>query len=379
MYTHVHRTDLTTLRLVPIIPYTSRSTATGSSIPMSLRFLILPMYLSGVRLVLLLVAACMLAPVASAQSGAPSRSSSSSDPMSPGQQVGFLLADKVYTEPDAFSAEVTSVTRDDQVRVTPVANKDGWFEVHKVGEVGRVGYAFRPYVSRFGSAGLATYKPSEPTPTVEPSPSSDEALFEVSFAAVPEGTGALRIVNEWANVRVGPGLNYDPFGVIRPGVPFQVIGVERGWGMIKLQGEREIGYVSATLFHSLPDPDTTPPIASEPAQSSPALAENAVRSATIGGAAGGGAEGQPQNTQADALREVLSGSGVDGEATVYVTRTGRKFHQEGCRHLRSRSFAIPLAEAMLDYSPCRTCKPLQPRSDDGEEAPDGPEEPGNDA
>lgn len=308
----------------------------------------------------------LFAPAASAQSSAPSRSSATSETMATGQQVGYLLADKVYTKPDAFSEEVSSVTRDDQVRVSPVANNEGWYEVYKVGGSERVGYAFRPYVSRFGSAGLASYKPEENRRSGGAESSSSEALFEVVFAAVPEGTGALRIVNEWANVRVGPGMNYEAFGVVRPGVPFQVVGVERGWGMIKLQGEHETGYVSAALFHTLPEPEAAP-----------IAAETTVRSAVIGGVAGGGAEGDVQNSQADALRDVLTGSGVDGDATVYVTRTGRKFHREGCKHLRSRTFAIPLAEAMLDYSPCRTCKPLQPRQEeDGNDTPsaDGSED-----
>ena len=316
----------------------------------------------------------LFTPVVHAQSNTPSRASASSDPAAANQQVGYLLADKVYTEPDAFSEEVTSVTRDDQVRVSPVADQEGWYEVYKVDDAARVGYAFRPYVSRFGSAGLSTYKPSEPARPVSQTASGDQPLFEVSFAAVPEGTGALRIVNEWANVRVGPGLNHEAFGVVRPGVPFHVIGLERGWGKVRLQGEREIGYVSATLFHTLPDVEPA-----EPAPIAQQDVQQGVRSAVIGGVAGGGAEGQVPNTQAEALREVLTGSGVDGEATVYVTRTGRKFHRDGCKHLRSRTFAIPLAEAMLDYSPCRTCKPLQPVNEGGNEAPGGETTLGGDA
>lgn len=340
---------------------------------MTLMSLLCSAWNPSVRLVCLLgLMTYFLAPGALAQSGAPSRASASSDPMAAVQQVGYLLADKVYAEPDAFSEEVTSITRDDQVRVSPVADKDGWFEVYKVDGAERVGYAFRPYVSRFGSAGLSSYKPAENTRRGSETSSADQPLFEVVFAAVPKGTGALRIVNEWANVRVGPGMGYEAFGVVRPGVPFQVIGLERGWGKIQLQGEHETGYVSAALFHTLPDVDPIEPapIADQPAP----VAGQSVRSAVIGGAAGGGTEGQVQNSQADALREVLSGSGVDGEATVYVTRTGRKFHRDGCKHLRSRTFAIPLAEAMLDYSPCRTCKPLQPTEERGNGTPDGAEE-----
>lgn len=312
------------------------------------------------------VVACLFSPVVSAQSETGAQAAAG-ERVETGQQVGYLLADKVYAKPDAHSREVASITRDDQVRVSPVADQDGWYEVYKVGESELEGYAFRPYVSRFGSAGLAAYASGSPRSTGA-QPSEDQPLFEVVFAAVPDGAGARRVVREWANVRVGPGIGHEAFGVIRPGVPFQVLGVERGWGRVKLAGDHEVGYVSAALLHSLPEPEPVPAARDadeEPEEADEATHDEPVRSAVIGGAAGGGAAGTPDagTSQAEALREVLSGSGVDAEATVYVTRTGRKFHREGCKHLRSRTFAIPLAEAMLDYSPCRTCRPLQPTGD----------------
>lgn len=42
--------------------------------------------------------------------------------------------------------------------------------------------------------------------------------------------------------------------------------------------------------------------------------------------------------------------------TVYVTRTGKKYHRDGCLHLKSR-IPIPLKEAKASYSPCKVCKP----------------------
>ncbi len=308
--------------------------------------------------------ACSFAPTVRAQSGVPSRSASN-EGAEADQQVGYLLADKIYTQPDAFSQEVSSITRDDQVRVSPVADKQGWYEVYEVEGSQRMGYAFRPYVSRFGSAGLASYKTDEGAST-----SKSQPLFEVVFADIPADAGVRRTVNEWANVRVGPGMGHEAFGVIRPGVPFQVLAVERGWGKVRLVGDQTTGYVSAVLLRRLPEPESVLTVAEaeEPAtETVETETVEPVRSAvTGGGAAGGGAgSGATEASQAEALRHVLSGSPVDGETVVYVTRTGHKFHREGCKHLRSRTFAIPLAEAMLDYSPCRTCKPLQP-NDGGE-------------
>lgn len=44
------------------------------------------------------------------------------------------------------------------------------------------------------------------------------------------------------------------------------------------------------------------------------------------------------------------------EVTVYVTRTGTKYHREGCRHLRSK-IPMSLKEAKQRYEPCKVCRP----------------------
>ena len=55
---------------------------------------------------------------------------------------------------------------------------------------------------------------------------------------------------------------------------------------------------------------------------------------------------------------------VDSEATgevseeqVYVTRTGKKYHREGCTSLRRSKIPILLAEAKQRYGPCGRCNP----------------------
>ena len=45
------------------------------------------------------------------------------------------------------------------------------------------------------------------------------------------------------------------------------------------------------------------------------------------------------------------------EVTVFVTRTGRKYHRAGCRYLRRSSTAIKLSDAKARYGPCSVCKP----------------------
>ena len=43
--------------------------------------------------------------------------------------------------------------------------------------------------------------------------------------------------------------------------------------------------------------------------------------------------------------------------TVYVTRTGSKYHRDNCRYLSKSKRAISLDEASARYSPCKVCKP----------------------
>ena len=46
------------------------------------------------------------------------------------------------------------------------------------------------------------------------------------------------------------------------------------------------------------------------------------------------------------------------EVTVYITRTGKKYHRLGCRYLRKSCIPISLTEAKRrGYTPCKVCKP----------------------
>jgi len=43
--------------------------------------------------------------------------------------------------------------------------------------------------------------------------------------------------------------------------------------------------------------------------------------------------------------------------TVYITRTGKKYHRSGCRYLSKSKIPIELTEAIKRYSPCSVCRP----------------------
>jgi hypothetical protein len=43
--------------------------------------------------------------------------------------------------------------------------------------------------------------------------------------------------------------------------------------------------------------------------------------------------------------------------TVYVTKTGQKYHRDGCRYLSRSRIPMSLAEAAKRFSPCSVCRP----------------------
>jgi hypothetical protein len=45
------------------------------------------------------------------------------------------------------------------------------------------------------------------------------------------------------------------------------------------------------------------------------------------------------------------------DPTVYVTRTGSKYHVAGCQYLRKSAIPMKLSEAVEGYSPCSRCNP----------------------
>lgn len=46
--------------------------------------------------------------------------------------------------------------------------------------------------------------------------------------------------------------------------------------------------------------------------------------------------------------------------TVYVTRTGTKYHRAGCRYLARSQIPMPLKDAAARYGPCSVCQPPRP-------------------
>ena len=46
------------------------------------------------------------------------------------------------------------------------------------------------------------------------------------------------------------------------------------------------------------------------------------------------------------------------EQTVFVTRTGKKYHRDGCQYLRQSKRKIELSSAInKGFTPCKVCRP----------------------
>jgi hypothetical protein len=46
--------------------------------------------------------------------------------------------------------------------------------------------------------------------------------------------------------------------------------------------------------------------------------------------------------------------------TVYITRTGKKYHMDGCRYLSQSKIPTSLKAAKANgYTPCKVCRPPQ--------------------
>lgn len=57
------------------------------------------------------------------------------------------------------------------------------------------------------------------------------------------------------------------------------------------------------------------------------------------------------------MSPALTAYAEEKEVTVYVTRTGAKYHRGTCRYLNRSKIPIALGQAAKSYSPCSVCRP----------------------
>ena len=70
-------------------------------------------------------------------------------------------------------------------------------------------------------------------------------------------------------------------------------------------------------------------------------------------------DGSDEGGSASVLVETSESTELDPSEnmTVYVTRTGKKYHLDGCSFLRRSKIEVSLAEAKQNYNPCGRCNP----------------------
>jgi len=69
--------------------------------------------------------------------------------------------------------------------------------------------------------------------------------------------------------------------------------------------------------------------------------------------------GTKSKTSAAAAVKAATGAKDKSEITVYVTKSGKKYHRDGCGALKKSKIAISLEEAEKSYAPCSKCNPPQ--------------------
>lgn len=318
--------------------------------------------------------ACVLAPVAAQPTGRDGASHETGGDV----QVGYLLTSDLFARPSVLATSAGPLSRDDRVRVVRYPERRGWFEVYSMDGARLLGYAYQPYVSRFGPDGPEVPPVSDtsvaaaagddgrrPVSVPVPAPPGRQ-LPEVAFSE-SHASGVRCAVRLWTNVRRGPGLGYEAFGVIRPDVPFQVHTMEDGWGRVQL-AEREAGWVSHVLLDCTPAAVTPASLVPLPigAVAFPHSGELALSTSPHAPtAARASADVEPtvdRTSQQSALSALLIAAGIDPARTVYVSPADGRFHRPACPHLPTESHPLSLAEAMMDHPPCAHCVPLAPPS-----------------
>ena len=78
----------------------------------------------------------------------------------------------------------------------------------------------------------------------------------------------------------------------------------------------------------------------------------------IGVTVGSGTSSSPSKTASASNSQTAATNKVDPQnITVYITKSGSKYHCAGCRYLRTSSIPISLKDAVVKYSPCSVCSP----------------------
>lgn len=92
-----------------------------------------------------------------------------------------------------------------------------------------------PGYAAFADDGTQVYPVAEQTPETEQTPTPEQSASGVPYL--------VRITNKTLNYRKGPGVEYDTYGYIKPGI-YTIVEEQNGWGLLKGYAKYRNGWVS---------------------------------------------------------------------------------------------------------------------------------------
>lgn len=223
--------------------------------------------------------------------------------------AGYLKVDHtIYDKP--HGEVVQKLSRGQRVQARPVEGQPSWVLIFRVDDGGvarEVGYTLNPWLD---DAPPLAVKPrpvsADETNGVEKQDAADEVVPRGAAPHQTAGSTETRYVHLFSNVRVEPTGRSEAVAQLPPGTQVELLQMDGNWALVRLPGaasEGPLGYVSAALLMEA-----------------------------------------PPTTQQTTL--------------VYITRTGTKYHSDGCRHLQHSKYSMTLGEALEEgFEPCKVCDP----------------------
>ena len=233
-------------------------------------------------------------------------------------KTGYMVIDhQIYDQP--LGNKSTLIKEGEHVRAEPVAEQRGWYVLFKLdgGSETQVGYVVEPFIwdevpdEPLAAGGDGADVLPASTPPVLTSTATSEPAFS--------GEYEVGYVHQYTNVRDRASADGEIVAQLAPGTEIEIGEVAYNWASVRHKGE-DIGHVWLPLIEK-------------------------------------------------------AAPGVEQTTTVYITRTGEKYHRESCRFLRSSKFARTLEEAIDEhYEACKVCHP--PKPDDEQAANEQAEQEG---
>lgn len=287
----------------------------------------------------------------------------------------------LYENPDATSDTIGFLEPGDYVRLEHIESLI--YRVYRDNETTASGYVVYPKLAATPPASSSTVRPVRSTAaavsagatvkddaegSVAEQNEDDRIFFGTSAAKhrpgdeTPLRGSELRYVHNFTNVRTGPGSDHDVFVQLPPGAGLRVVDDGSTWlpvyksAVTNFDVSSSLGFVHRRLLKTDPPSEevkraavaAATDVTKDASASAPAVGVDTLADSSL----------TVQAVAAGATSNVVSDVAQPAGVVVYVTKTGKKYHLENCRHLRRSKVPIPLTEAKeRRFEACRTCKP----------------------